>query len=138
MNHEGNDRIAKTIGTADHRAVQSMLTTWNDGSEAGDRFAREFAKHFLPILSDLEKLQEELSTAREALLGACQLKFAQEFVGDNGSFSLSTLEDLLVARKNAWRRRLNMHSSFITSLSVVWRNFRHHLPPATLLLEMWQ
>eukprot|EP00434_Breviolum_minutum_P032104 symbB.v1.2.028392.t1/scaffold3007.1/size65499/2 len=66
MNHEGSDLIANTIGTADHRAVQSMLTTWNDGSEVGDRFAREFAKHFLPILSDLEKLHEELSTARSA------------------------------------------------------------------------
>ena len=101
MNHSGNSLVATAIECSNIETVRSMLQSWNEGSEIGERFSRQFSCHFLPLIAEADKCLDELSDAREALIASFQVKFAQEFMGDGGKYSLKTIEDMLVSKEKS-------------------------------------
>ena len=60
LNHPSSSLILDWIAKADLESAKAMMETWDNGSEKGERFAGEFAFHFIELIPKVDERREEL------------------------------------------------------------------------------
>lgn len=98
INHPSTDLVIQAISTADATTINEMKTTWDEGSVSGERFASEFAPHFIPQLATLNTMLNDLEKARDMLVSSFEVKFAEEFMTPNGQYKLAVIGEAIEAR----------------------------------------
>eukprot|EP00435_Cladocopium_sp_Y103_P009100 s3291_g2.t1 len=96
--HPASNLVCDTINKSNLEVLEAMKETWDNGSVNGDRFAGEFAPHFLGLIGEVNEKIDQLVDARKMLVSAFEVKFSEEFLVPSGRYNLTRIEQLLDER----------------------------------------